>query len=264
MVQTFVLCNPEKDGYRKSASLLDSKRLNKQIVEAEQILNLVESFHVLGKMFEDPVPKDNYKCYDWIRKIKKKYDALTHILFLHQGKYIWYNKNKPRPKKLRYDEEYTIEGDIIIYRGEKYPKFSLILPGDNYFTLGFYSHPIVLMYLNYSDSLKYYINSHLDEFIAKGGKPGAIKRKCKINCENIVHPPWALDPKFHENHKAALLTKEIVRKEKPHYINFKDFRIAYNSYIGVKPTNPDSQSDFSHYMWPFSQDLENPRYLCEV
>jgi len=261
MVNTFLVSSD----FRESASKLDFRRLNKQIVESHQILTLVESFHVLGKMFNDPVPSDNYKCYDWIRKIKKQYDALSHSLFLHQGEYHWYNKKRPVPKKLKYDEKFEIlETGEIIYKGEKYPKFSLVLPGDNFFgKLGFYSHPAVLMFLNYPDSLKHYINSHIDEFIKQGGKSGCEKRKCKIKIptENIIHPPWALDQKFHQNHKEALLTKEIARNEKPHYTNFPDFHEAYNFYLKKEiPTNPDSSSDFSHYIWPYSQDLENPLY----
>jgi hypothetical protein len=219
-------------------------------------------------MFDDPVPKDNYKCYDWIRKIKKQYSALSHSLFLHQGKYYWYNKNKDIPVKLKYDDKYEInnnnEKGQIIYKGKTYPKFSFVLPGDNFYgKLGFYSHPAVLMFLNYPDSLKLYINSHIDIFIERGGKPGCIKRKCniKIQIEDIVHPPWALDEKFHQNHKAALLTKELIRNEKPHYTNFPDFQDAYKYYLTIKiPTNPDSSSDFSHYIWPYSQDLKKPLY----
>jgi hypothetical protein len=264
MVNCFLVCSPaEKDGYRNSASKLDSRRLNKQCVEAQQVLNLVESFHVLGKMLDDPVPED-YKCYEWIRRVKKKYDKLSHILFLHQGKYSWYSKEKEKPKKLKYDEEYTVDesGDIE-YKGKIYKKYSLILPGDNFFSLGFYSHPMVIMYMNYPDSLRSYINNHIDEFIYRGGKPGAIKRKCKIKVDEdkIVHPPWALDPKFHENHKAALLCKELAREEKPHYIHFPDFIRAHDFYKTQPPTNPNSSSDFSHYIWPFSQDLKNPQYL---
>ena len=98
MVNTFLICNPlDKDehgnrGYRISASKLDFKRLNKQTVEAHQILNLVESFYVLGEMFKSPVPKNPYKCHAWVREIMKKYKEtdvsilLTFlILFLLSG-----------------------------------------------------------------------------------------------------------------------------------------------------------------------------------
>lgn len=162
MVNTFLTSSD----FRESASRLDFKRLNKQIIESFQILNLVESFRVLGKMFADPVPSDNYKCYDWIRKIKKKYDALSHSLFLHQGKYHWYNKNRAVPTKLKYDEKFEIvENGEIIYKGKKYPNFYFVLPGDNFYgKLGFYSHPAVLMFLNYPDSLRHYIYKNCHKY----------------------------------------------------------------------------------------------------
>lgn len=265
MVNCFLVCKPDKEnGYRESAKKLDFKRLNKQVTEAHQVLQLIESFHVLGEMFKDPVPQNNYELHAWIRRVKKKYDALSHYLFYHQGVYSWYPKLKRKPEKLRYDEEYKIlNNGKIEYNGEVYDKYSLVLPGDSFFSLGFWSHPIVLMFMNYPDSLRAYINSHIEVFIERGGKPGCVKRKCKIKIDmnKIVHPPWALDDKFTENHKAALLTKELVREEKPHYINFPDFKIAYDKYLKIEtPTNPKSQSDFSHYLWPFSQDLAKPMY----
>jgi len=259
MVNTFLTHPPSLEhGYRISASKLDFKRLNKQITEALQILNLVESFHILAHMYKDPVPAD-YECYAWIRKIKKKYDGLDVYVFLHQGKYVWWPKNKAKPKKLRYDEKYQIKGRKIIYNGKEYDKYGLVLPGDNLFTLGFCFHPSVIMFLNYADSLRLYINDHIDEFISRGGKT-SLSRKCKIKSDNIVHPPWAIDPKFHENHKAALLTKELARNENPHYIHFKDFVKAHKKYSKLPEPEKKSTSDFNHYIWPFSQDLSDPMY----
>ena len=257
MVNTFLVSSD----YKKSASLLDFKRLNKQVTEALQILKLIESFHILGKIFKDPVPKDSYKCYDWIRSIKKKYDALEYYLFFHQGKYAWYKKKHPNPQRLKYNEKYEIiENGKILYKEKIYDKYCLVLPEDNFFSLGFWSHPAVLMYINYPDSLKLYINAHIDEFISRGGKT-SLSRKCKIKNTNIEHPIWVLDPIFHTNHKAALLSKELARNEKPHYINFKDFKEAYELYSISPPVNKtESKSDFNYYIWPFSQDLKEPRY----
>jgi len=260
MVNTFLVYSPLEDGYRKSASFLDFKRLNKQITEALQILNLVESFQFLGQMFKLPVP-ESYKCYEWIRFIKKKYDALDYYLFFHQGEYSWYKKKYKSPPRLKYDEKYKIlENGKILYKEKVYDKYCLVLPEDNFFSLGFWSHPAVLMFINHPDSLKLYINDHIDEFISRGGKT-SLSRKCKITNTNIEHPIWSLDPEFHMNHRAALLTKELARNEKPHYIKYREFKIAYNFYVTSPPVNKNkSNSDFSYYIWPFSQDLENPRY----
>jgi len=269
MVTTFLTHSPleidpktGKNGYRISAKNLDFKRLNKQILEGTQILELVKNFHVLGEIFKDPVPKNPYECYAWIRKIKKKYDSLNYYLFLHQGGYAWIKKDKPKPIKIRYDEKYEItENGNIIYKGEKYLKYSLVLPGDRFYSLGFWAHPVVIMWLNHPESLKLYINEHLDEFIARGGKASSINRKYSLKSEKIEHPVWTLDEKIHINHKAALLTKEIVRKEAEWYINFKDFVFAYNFYTNSPPKNKTkSTSDFEYYIWPFTQDLKTPIY----
>ena len=48
--------------------------------------------HVLSQYFQDPIPSNPYKCYDWLRKIMKQYKELDHYLFLHQGKYVKYKK----------------------------------------------------------------------------------------------------------------------------------------------------------------------------
>jgi len=267
MVNTFLTCSPlEKDpktgfrGYRISASKLDFKRLNKQIVEGFQILNLVESFHILSKLFQNPIPRNPYKCYDWIRQIMKEYKNLDYYLFFHQGKYYKYKKSHSRPKKLAYDEKFEIQKDgSILYKEKKYPKYSLILPGDNFFTLGFWAHPIVLMFLHYPDSLKLYINEHLEEFLHRGGKKESSSRRWELKktFDEIEHPIWCLDPEFHLSHKAALLTKEITRNEPQHYIFYKDFREAYNYYLNV-PSKINLE--FSHYIWVFSSDRDNPRY----
>jgi Pyrimidine dimer DNA glycosylase len=269
MVNTFLTCSPlDKDkktghrGYRISASKLDFKRLNKQITEALQILNLVESFHILSQYFQDPIPKNPYKCYDWLRKIMKQYKELDYYLFLHQGKYVKYKKFNDNPKRLSYDEKYEIlEDGSIFYKDKTYPKFSLVLPNDNFFTMGFWSHPIVLMFLHHPDSLKIYINAHLEEFLARGGKKETNARRCKIDktVDEAEHPIWTLDSVFHLNHKAALLTKEIYRNEPKHYIYFKDFREAYNYYLDIEPTCK-SNGEFKHYLWIFSHDRNEPRY----
>ena len=129
--------------------------------------------------------------------------------------------------------------------------------------MGFVSHPIVICWVNYKDSLKMYINDHIDEFLSRGGKAETKKLKCKISSK-VGHPICFLDSAFHENHKAALLTKELVRKEEPWYIKKKDFRDAYRKYQSLPPTcKIKSTSDFQHYRWPFAHDLDDPFYQVE-
>lgn len=271
MVTTFLTASPYdidvktgKKGFRISAAHLDKKRLFKQALEATQILNLVESFHILGEMFNLPCPKNPYLIKAWTKEIMSEYKKLDSYLFLHQGSYVWYSKKNDKPLKVKYDEKYVINEDgTILYQGKKYPKYTLILYNDLFISMGFWSHPVVIMWMLHVNSLKLYINDHIDEFLERGGKPGTIKMKCKIDIpiENIQHPIWTQDPKFHENHKAALMTKEIVRKEKPWYVMKEDFKLAYDYYLNNPPVvKAKTTSSFEYYLWPFTQDIENPRY----
>jgi hypothetical protein len=271
MVNTFITAGPHdidpktgKKGFRISAANLDKSRLWKQALEATQILNLVESFHVLGQMFSSPCPTNPYLIKAWTREIMAKYKKLDSYLFLHQGAYVWYSKDNDKPLKIKYDDEYTINDDgSILYKNKKYPKYTLILPLDRFVSMGFWSHPVVIMWMLHPDSLKLYINDHIEEFLERGGKPGTKKMMYKIDTpiENIVHPIWSTDVKFHANHKAALLTKEIVRKEKEWYIFKDDFKVAYDSYINNPPVHKaKTTSSFEYYIWPFTQDIDNPRY----
>lgn len=269
MVNVFLTSSPHDidlktghKGYRISASNLDKSRLWKQVLEALQILNLISSLKILGDMFKLPCPNNPYKVKEWINDVMGKYKKLNYYLFLHQGQYLWFKKSYPKPKKIRYDEIYEIlDNGSILYNGKEYPKYSLVLPGDNFFSMGFYSHPAVTMWNNYPESLKLYINDHIDEFISRGGKKGVDKLRCKIDfpINEISHPIFALDPHFHKNHKAALTTKEVVRNEPKWYYNKRDFKVAYRHYVNKKCVIK-STSDFGHYIWVFTQDRNEPIY----
>ena len=254
----------EKIGYRLSAANLDKSRLWKQVLEAIQILNLVKSYHILGEIFKSPCPKNPYLIKAWSQEILKKYKKLEYYVFYHQGEYVWIEKS-PKLLKVRYDQNYKIlEDGSILFQGKKYPKYGLYLPGDLYLTMGFASHPIVIMWMNHIESLKLYINCHIDEFLERGGKKETEMLKYKIDYSKLEHPIWSSDPEFHRNHKAALITKEIVRNEKPWYINKPDFQSAYDYYsqesVKGSLTKTKTTSSFEYYIWVFTQDLNNPRY----
>lgn len=258
MVNTFLVASPiiegkpNENGYRRSAALLDFKRLNKQITEAMQIVNIIEGFEILAWIFKDPIPEIN-SCHEWVRSIKKRYDALGYHIFRHQGEYKWIKKGNTLPK-IKYDEKYEIRDDKIYHKKKVYKKFECILPGDLVVTLGFSLHPVVVMWLRRKGSLQYYVNAHIDEFVSQGGTERSLLKKYVIKrpFAEEKHPEWALDPAFHRNHKAALYCKEIARSEKAHYIEMKDFKEASDYYLDKTPTNPKSNSDFLHYIWPYS------------
>jgi hypothetical protein len=76
-------------------------------------------------------------------------------------------------------------------------------------------HPIVLMWTGYRNAVAHYYNCHLKEWEARGYKN--IKMKPITDYEEVEPPDWIEDVRLLETHRAALLQKELTRKEKPHY-----------------------------------------------
>lgn len=262
MVNTFLTASPDKDGFRKSAANLDKPRLWKQVTESWQLINLIENYHFLADYFGLPCPQNPYKIKEWTKIIMKKYKSLDYWIFLHQGKWVMFPKTKPKPTKLKYYDEYQILGRKILFNGKKYNKYELVLPGDKFITMGFGYHPVVIMWMLNIDSLKMYMNDHIKEFIKRGGEPGVSKLLQTYDESNAIHPIWCHDPEFINNHRAALLTKEIVRSEDPWYISKKEFQKAYQHYKDFPPdTKTVTTSSFEYYIWVFTQDIDNPRYL---
>lgn len=253
MVNTFLT----HSNYRKSAQNLDNARLGKQRVEAYQILLLLEDLNILSKLFKYPIPKNPYSRRSWIRKVTKKYKDLKKYLFRHQGSYVWIDKES-KPYRLGNNETAIINNDntITVTRNTKgkkskkiYKKYQVILEDDRLITLGFVYHPVVCMWLCHENSLKEYIDAHIDEWICRGHK-NTMKR---YGVKSQYPPIWTLDERIHKNHKAALYIKEVKRNESPWYQNKLDFKQAWEYYSKQKPTNPNSTSDFDNYIWPFNK-----------
>lgn len=260
MVNTFMTSTD----FSESAANLDRSRLNKQILEAKQILNVIGDLLYLSKIFNVSVPSDSSFLYSWSRNIMKLYKETKHYIFKHQGKIEWISrKNKPRKlsNKTTYFETATsyINDDIVVttYIKDKntkkilicdvvWPKYSIILSEDKLFLLGWWSHPCVLMWVNHTTALKEYINCHITEWVKRGYKSSYSLYTIK---SEIEYPEW-LNDNFIRNHKAALMTKEIKRTEKEWYINIPGFIESYRYYIDMEPANPKSTSDFKHYIWP--------------
>ena len=98
--------------------------------------------------------------------------------------------------------------------------------------MGFSTHAAVRMWYGYNDSLKLYINAHIETWIARGYKNNMKTYNVDINS---LRPAWTLDPSFHQNHRAALFDKETKRKEPAWYVEMDDFVNA---------------GSFTGYIWP--------------
>ena len=227
MVNTFL---PDGD-FEKSAQYLDNARLGKQRVEAMQLLHLLEDLEFLSKELNiampTELPKRTDKEDEWhvfILNIKRTYQSLNYR----------YAKIKPTNMKIsKLDTElinkYSLTKDNYI----KVPfdlMYKLKQAGSciRIVNLGHCTHPLVKMWIGYNDSLKYYINCCIKEWIKRGKENNMFIYPLP---EKFDRPPWTYNEKVHENHRAALITKEIDRKEKTWYINNPIFKSEIGKFI---------------------------------
>lgn len=201
MVNTFLV----DSDYSKSAEQLDSKRLGKQRVEAYQILNLIENIRILS-VLSGITQISDFQIF--VKQIKKWYTNQSFV-------YILSDKYDPSSKLIK-----SIEKKPIVDAEQRVIK------------LGFCNHPAVEMWYGYEDALKEYIDAHIREWINRG-----YKNTMRIyGVKTKEHPIWCGWSKIHENHKGALLLKELDRKEKPWYQYKEDFVCVkkFEDYIWVK------------------------------
>jgi hypothetical protein len=87
---------------------------------------------------------------------------------------------------------------------------------------GFTNHPVRFMWEGYPNSLKEYANEILIE-IRERGKVKTSMRPLRF--DQVTHPNWLGNRKFHSSHKAALLKKDFSHYKK---FNWKEKpKIAY-------------------------------------
>lgn len=178
---------------------------------------------------------------------KQRVEALQILNLIQDLKFLSQRYNKPRPIN-PYDFRAWVRTLASLYKKEPIRLYR----GDHCITLGFVYHPAILMFLGYEDSLKRYINAHIQEWISRGFEN--TMQTYKTYKED--QPIFTLDPTFHRNHKAALLTKEIERNEPKWYIKKKDFVEAYEYYQNYTGKANKTQSEFKYYIWPFNQKDE--------
>lgn len=218
MVNTFLVCS----NYQESAKLLDYKRLGKQRVEAYQILNICYWLIGLGKIYNEILPTDPYKVYDWIRMIMNIYKKDTHY-YVFSSKFIdsddkttsspspplQQSTYKMFPKtnsyfKLKFSDEFVISDEVVLCKSVTYPKKFCIFPNEFFVDKStFVYHPAILMWICYIESLKDYINKHVEEWVARGYKNSYPK----LDVTNPIQSPWKNDYEFHKRHRSNLVRK---------------------------------------------------------
>lgn len=193
MVNTFLV----DTDYVKSATKLDRARLGKQRVEAYQILNILTNLHILAYIFgiEKYTRKETKVERDaWIALVVNtfKQSGITGILITDKITYFS-NKNKP------VESGHFISGT------------------------GFVFHPAVSMWIGYEESLKQYINAHIDVWILRGYKN--TMQKYEIVGEPDK-PKW-LCKEVIINFQQTLIQREIERNEPGWYIFQREFIDAW-------------------------------------
>lgn len=222
MVNTFL---PYED-YDESAQSLDRQRLGKQRVEAFQILNIIKMLRLLSIIFNSPIPNFGNGRKQWIKKILSMYKSLVVNGQPSKIVIVKYRSLNKRNRSIviylphDFDDYESLEQRLVsISNNEQFISAKQL-------KLGFSTHTVVEMWLGYEGSLKLYINAMINEWIKRG-----YKNNMKVYDINkhinkwgpICHPPWVNNSLIHENHRSALLFKEIHRSEPDWYINIDDF-----------------------------------------
>lgn len=293
MVNTFVTYRKRcesgyKPAYYRSAQSLDIPRLRKQCVEAYQILNILRHIHKICKLLNlnsedilfdiDESKLSSLELYhlilkrtEWVKFVRKEYLSKDFRYAKIDGSIVTFPKNK-LPIRIYNTDRYEIHGsDVYVYKtksklenyvssesNEKYkivPRDKIILPSDELFTLGFSQHAIVKMWVGYENSLKKYINAHIDVYCSLTKKDGTFFtmniQKYHIKAKKVNHPWWITKYKgVIFSHRASLLRKEISRKEPIHYQLNNHF-----TYI-------DEDWKSRGYVWTCS--LQNPTLILDI
>lgn len=171
--------------FRLSAKTLDRLRLNKQCVEAQQLLNMILDYHLLAAYFNFPLPSDCNQWRQW-----------AHILVS--------NYHQQNFRFIRTDTEYWTTSDISIKQKDLAKDQHLVS-----LTSTHKYHPALFMWLGHVDALKEYLTAHVDEWLARGYNGNNYKR---YNITNSVKPAWVNDINFHLCHRSRLLQKELEAK----------------------------------------------------
>ena len=231
MVNTFLV---DKD-FRVSASKLDNLRLGKQRVEAYQILIALTQLRFLARYFSIPdypvgidTPKTQREA--WIHSVLSSFKLSGYSAMHIRGDIlILYQPGQALPRKpesgnkLLYD---SATGLVFEVKGKRQkvvasgPWDTFVIPGEELITTGFRKHPAVCMWLGFEESLKDYINAHIETWIARG--KNNTMRTYAIS-PNYLRPTWTFSDAVINNFKSTLIEREIQRTEPIWYMKQGDF-----------------------------------------
>lgn len=194
MVNTFLIC----PNWILSAKILDKSRVWKQVVEARQILQLIEDLkHIIN------YNKYCYQNWDDLKKLISNYKNSNVIFLRKDNTYLLIDKNT--------------------YNSGNYDKTMKPVK------LGFVYHPVVKMWWSFTEALKYYINVHISECLNRNFDPNIREYYCAYNSvfrgnelttqqmndpnfitipSEITYPSWIYNLQLYSIHRANLKRKD--------------------------------------------------------
>lgn len=217
MVNTFLVVSD----FRESAKYLDRQRLGKQRVEAYQILNNLIKLRDLGEYFGIPPPEHHMtreERENWVRSITSNLDDRVCVIRDGKVQVLDETSRKPWPGSSKIQEGDKIFEQLGKKRRIWYPSYEP-KEGDIKITKGFMHHPALTMWVGHEESLKDYINAHIDEWVERGYN----NTMEKYEVQNPIRPRWCDDEEIHKNHRASLFLKELSRHEPEWYVNLDLF-----------------------------------------
>lgn len=267
MVNTFITTTFRQDpDYSITASKLDDSRRRKQILEAKQVINAIEDMTRVSKKLGIQVPKQCTETYwknvdidlflshgPWLKKVATAYKKCGYEMILKDGKWLW--EKKGVFYKIWMNQKYTIRGEFLLLKvalskkdgnfisktipfqnqkveceKNKYffyarlpvEKCCIYNKGDRIVSTGFCLHPITCSWAPYLNGLKLYFNAFLATHPSYGNfEPYKI--------DNVTHPWWRFHHSCRYTFRAALMRKEIAKKEKPWFSTMEEFCRIKNS-----------------------------------
>lgn len=185
MVNTFWVASDP----RKTAQILDNVRLNKQIVEAVQLLNVLQDIKYLADYYNIEYSIEN------IAEIRKKYRS---------SEYYLRTKKYSTKAKLIEKDSYIEDDKYRISKG------------------GYWSHPATLMWFYHPTALKVYCNVCREEHLRRGGKTRIPEYQIE---EEVRWPFWIKKKSVQISHRQSLVRKypEHYRQYFPKEKEFDDY-----------------------------------------
>ena len=224
-----------------SARKLDKRRLGKQRVEAYQILTILQNLHMLATILQisafpiQDVTKTKAQRDEWIHYVLAKFKSTgikaIHICIESQTVRYYYNKEE-YPIRPTSEEELNYQDGVVTHfrrlkRSIKLlnsgPRERFVFPDDYFITSGWVMNPAVSMWLGFEETLKLYINAHIQAWKERGYR-NTMSTYNLVSCS--THPAWIGEDIF-TNFKSTLIEREIERSEAGWYIYQYDFICAW-------------------------------------